>query len=75
MKGPRTTESSHCVVCGGRLRNAVFCPVCGGSSCSWACSMRHAAQHSMHPVRPASYQGEPRRDEWQDPMAEQAFAG
>ena len=41
MKDPRTTESSQCVACGGRLRNAVFCPVCGHSSCSWTCSMRH----------------------------------
>ena len=41
MKNPRTTETSQCVTCGGRLRNAVFCPICGHSSCSWACS--HAA--------------------------------
>lgn len=74
MKDPRTTESSQCVTCGGHLRNAIFCPTCGHSSCSWACHMRHHAQHSARPGRTASYQGESRRDERPDPMGEQAFA-
>ena len=75
MKNPRTTESSQCVTCGGRLQNAVFCAVCGHSSCSWACSMRHLAQHSMRPGRPAPYQGNSCHDEWQAAAGEQAVAG
>jgi hypothetical protein len=47
---------SQCVLCGGRLRNAVFCPACGRSSCSWACSLRHLAEHSRHPARPSTNQ-------------------
>ena len=57
MKNPRTTETSQCVSCGGRLRNAVFCSACGHSSCSWACHSRHLAQHSARPGRPASLPG------------------
>jgi hypothetical protein len=37
--------------------------------------MRHLAQHSMRSGRPASYQGDSHRDEWQDPAGEQAVAG
>jgi hypothetical protein len=74
MENPRTTETSQCVLCGGRLRNAVFCPVCGHSSCSWACYMRHLAQHSRRPGRPASYPSDARCDDRQDPASEQAVA-
>jgi hypothetical protein len=74
MKNSRTTETSHCVTCGGRLRNAVFCSTCGHSSCSWACHSRHLAQHAARPGRPTSYQGDTRRDERPDPAGEQAFA-
>jgi hypothetical protein len=73
MKDPRTTETSQCVLCGGRLRNAVFCPTCGHSSCSWACYMRHLAQHSR-PGWPASYPSDSRRDERPDQAGEQAVA-
>lgn len=84
MKNTRTTESSQCVQCGGRLRNAVFCPACGGSCCSWACHSRHLSQHAApvaapqvpRPGRTASYPAaEARRDEWPDPMGGQAVAG
>ena len=72
MKDTRTTETSQCVMCGGHLRNAVFCPTCGHSACSWACHARHVA---VHAVRAGSYQhGDRRRDERPDPMGEQAFA-
>jgi len=72
MKDPRTTDkTSQCVLCGGHLRNAVFCPTCGHSACSWACHTRHLAQHA---VRTAPYPGEHRRDERPDAMGEQAFA-
>lgn len=71
MKDPRTTETSHCVMCRSHLRNAVFCPTCGRSACSWACYTRHLAQHT---ARAAPYPGEHRRDERPDAMGEQAFA-
>jgi hypothetical protein len=54
-------NTSQCVLCGGRLRNAVFCPACGRSSCSWACYLRHLAQHSRHPSHPSTYQSDARR--------------
>jgi hypothetical protein len=63
MKNSCTIETSQCVLCGGRLRNAVFCPVCGHSSCSTACHVRHLAQHAVNPGRPASYPGNSWRDE------------
>jgi hypothetical protein len=74
MKDLPTTETSQCVTCGGRLRNAVFCPVCGRSSCSWACYMQHLAQHPARPGGPASYPSDPRRDEQPDQAGGQAFA-
>ncbi len=75
MKDPRKTETCQCVRCGGRLRNAVFCPVCGHSACSWACYTRHLEQHSMRPGQLAAYPVDGRRDEWQDALGEQAVAG
>jgi hypothetical protein len=36
---------SHCIHCGRRLRDAIFCPECGMSTCSWACQAQHAASH------------------------------
>jgi hypothetical protein len=75
MNNPRTTETSQCVLCGGRLRNAVFCPVCGRTSCSWACYMRHLAQHSKRTGRTASHQSDARCGEWQEPADGQAVAG
>lgn len=74
MKDMRTTEASHCVLCGGHLRNAVFCPKCGHSACSWACYARHIEQHATRPGRPAPHAGDPRRDERPGPMGDQAFA-
>jgi len=52
-------DASQCVLCGGRLRNAVFCPACGHSSCSWACYLRHLAQHTPLHGRHSSPQGNP----------------
>ncbi|MGP0066647.1 MAG: hypothetical protein ACLQGP_24040 [Isosphaeraceae bacterium] len=59
------------------MRNAVFCPVCGESSCSWACYLRHLAQHAKLSGRPATYPGEARRNDRQDVRAsrEQPAAG
>ena len=74
MEDSRKIETSQCVLCGGRLRNAVFCPVCGRSSCSWACYIRHLAQHSVCPEGPASHPSDPRRDEQPDPAGGKAFA-
>ncbi|MHB1556626.1 MAG: hypothetical protein ACYC61_03980 [Isosphaeraceae bacterium] len=71
MKNTRATDTSKCVLCGGRLRNAVFCPICGRSSCSWACSARHVAQHG---IAPAVYPGDATHDERPDPASEQALA-
>jgi hypothetical protein len=75
MKNSRTIDLSHCVSCGGRLRNAVFCSVCGHSSCSWTCHMRHLAQHAARPGRPALHPGEPWREDRPDPGGGQAVAG
>jgi len=40
-------DSNGCFLCGRRLRNAVFCSLCGSSLCSWECYIRHRAQHSV----------------------------
>ena len=45
---------SRCIACGGRLRNSVFCSVCGESSCSWVCYVRHIEQHSARTDRLSS---------------------
>jgi hypothetical protein len=45
------TDASPCVVCGHRLRSAVFCPVCGEVVCSWTCYHRHLAEHHASPER------------------------
>jgi uncharacterized membrane protein YvbJ len=36
---------SHCIQCGRRLRDAVFCPQCGMSACCWKCQAQHAVGH------------------------------
>ena len=72
MKNAYITDTSQCVVCDGRLRNAVFCSVCGESSCSWACYLRHLAQHTQHTRlagRAATYAGEARREDRQEARA------
>jgi len=40
---------SNCVQCGRRLRDAVFCPECGLSTCSWKCHVQHTVAHE-HPA-------------------------
>jgi hypothetical protein len=77
MKNAGITETSQCTMCDGRLRNAVFCSICGESSCSWACYLRHVAQHARLAGHPASYPGEPRQDDRPDSRAgrEPAAAG
>jgi len=67
MNKPCATDTGRCVMCDGRLRNAVFCPVCGHSSCSWACHLRHLAQHAQVAGRVSTYQGEPARDREEGP--------
>jgi hypothetical protein len=39
----------HCVECNQRLRNAFFCPRCGGAACSWKCYDKRRSRHA--PVR------------------------
>ena len=54
VAGRHMINSSRCLVCGGRLRNAVFCPLCGSSLCSLACYLEHLTGHdrlSGHPFR------------------------
>ena len=71
MKNPMMTDASRCVLCDGRLRNAIFCPSCGESSCSWACYMRHLGQHSRMPGHSPSYSSDSRRDDGPGPAGEQ----
>ena len=40
-------NASKCSLCGRRLRNAVFCPVCGTALCSWGCCRTHHVQHHL----------------------------
>ena len=47
---------SHCIHCGRRLRDAIFCPECGMSTCSWTCQAQHAAGHESNT--------EPLRNTW-----------
>jgi hypothetical protein len=67
MKQLGTMNASECVLCGGRLRNAVFCRLCGRSSCSWACYLRHLGQHSVRTESPFTYQSDARGHDGQDP--------
>jgi hypothetical protein len=66
MNNACITDTSQCVVCQGRLRNAVFCSICGESSCSWACYLRHLAQHARLSGRPSTYNNEARWDDRHD---------
>jgi hypothetical protein len=44
---------TFCVECSRRLRDAIFCPYCGASACSWDCYVRHyAGEHCMTPTFP-----------------------
>lgn len=38
-------SSTYCCGCGGRLRDAIFCPWCGECLCSCRCVDRHLVQH------------------------------
>ena len=43
-------DFSFCLECGRRLRDAIFCPYCGASACSWDCYGRHyGAKHRLTP--------------------------
>jgi hypothetical protein len=46
MTPQRMDSANVCFLCGRRLRNAVFCPLCGSSLCSWECHIKHSAAHS-----------------------------
>ena len=39
-------DSRECPECGRRLRNSVFCHVCGQALCSWICYLAHVAAHA-----------------------------
>jgi hypothetical protein len=39
-------DFSFCQECQRRLRDAIFCPWCGQSSCSWKCHVQHVARHA-----------------------------
>ncbi len=39
-------DSGKCPRCGRRLRNSVFCRVCGETLCSWICYLGHVAEHA-----------------------------
>jgi hypothetical protein len=39
---PHVAAPTHCVGCGGRLNNRLFCPTCGAEFCSEVCVRRHA---------------------------------
>ena len=67
----RATDTNKCVLCGGRLRNAVFCPVCGRSSCSWTCSVKHVAEHG---IAPPAYPGNTAHVKRRGPAGEQTLA-
>jgi hypothetical protein len=49
---------SHCLECGRKLRDAVFCPQCGGGLCSRECLAKHAERHRAVPeAAPPAGQG------------------
>jgi hypothetical protein len=41
-----TSLLTHCVGCGRKLRDALFCRGCGQGACSWECLTRHRAWHA-----------------------------
>jgi hypothetical protein len=47
MTNGSASDASKCLLCGRRLRNAVFCPICGSSLCSWVCYIKHIAEHAL----------------------------
>ncbi len=61
------SEFSHCQHCGRRLRDVIFCPVCGEWVCSATCLDEHMSQHlgpmatPAGPVAPAA-ENAPLRD-------------
>jgi hypothetical protein len=64
MEVGRTINQVQCGVCGGRMRNAFFCSVCGRSLCCWDCYRAHVANHPPAFGRDSSEQtrGNGRRD-------------
>lgn len=68
MKKLSVVNASECVLCGGRLRNAVFCPTCGQSACSWGCYLRHLTEHAPAQGVLPSYQSDSRRHDGPDPI-------
>jgi hypothetical protein len=40
-------KSTWCLLCGRRLRNAIFCPLCSSSLCSRECYLKHVADQSV----------------------------
>ena len=71
MKNSSMTDVSRCVMCRGRLRNAIFCPSCGKSSCSSACYMRHLGHHSRISGLSPGCASDSGRDDGLDPAGEQ----
>jgi hypothetical protein len=40
------SAGNDCQQCGRKLRDAIFCPLCGRLLCCWTCFEQHASVHS-----------------------------
>ena len=52
MDSSSRMNANECAKCGGRMRNSVFCDVCGRPLCSWDCFLRHVGEHAGVPKEP-----------------------
>src|ERR1019366_451182 len=62
-------DFTSCNVCQRQLRDAIFCPQCGQSSCCWECHARHVSRHAEKvPTKERSTPGKApdtfRRERW-----------
>ncbi len=49
MEAP-STVFSHCKTCEHKLEHtALFCSICGATTCSWQCHVDHVATHAKSP--------------------------
>jgi len=54
------SAGNECQQCGRKLRDAIFCPLCGQLLCCWKCFEQHATDHSADSTAVRTAQVSPR---------------
>jgi len=61
MENAPGKDVSRCSECQERLRNSVFCDLCGQPLCSWECFLRHTTAHARVRLSPGDSPSGPER--------------